>query len=350
MNRLMRFGRACVGTPLNAAITAGLALLLAWALPPLLRWSVADATWSAVDRRGCGADGACWAFIKARWALFFYGPYPPAERWRADLAACLLIGALLASLFLRRGRGWALAALLVGVPLVGGVLLAGGVPGLPAVPTADWGGLLLNIVLCFLAVAGAIPIGTALALGRRARLPFVQALCTALVEFWRGVPVLAVLFMGLVLLPMMLPPSWRLDTLVRAAAVLVFFISAYMAEVIRGGLQGVGRGQYEAAAALGLGPVQAHIRVILPQAMRIAVPGIINLVVDLFKDTTLVSIVGLFDLMGVVNQSLKDQAWLGHPTEGYVFAAIVFFACCLLISLAGSVLERRLTTQGRPSA
>ncbi len=347
MTRLIRFARACVGTPTNAAITAGLLLLLSWTVPSLFRWGVADATWSAIDRRGCAADGACWAFIRARWALFFYGPYPPPERWRVDLTAILLLAALLASLFVRRGRGWALLALLVGVPLAGGVLLAGGLPGLPLVPTADWGGLLLNVVLCFLAVAAAIPLGTLLALGRRADLPFVRGLCTALVEFWRGVPVLAVLFMGLVLLPMALPPGWSMDTLVRAAAVLVFFISAYMAEVIRGGLQGVGRGQYEAAAALGLHPVQVHLRVILPQAMRIAVPGIINLVVDLFKDTTLVSIVGLFDLMGVVNQSLKDQAWLGHASEGYVFAAGVFFACCLLVSLAGSVLERRLSSQPR---
>lgn len=347
MNRLVRVARACVGTPSNAAITALLVLFLVWALPPLVRWGLADATWSAVDRRGCGPDGACWAFIRARWALFFYGPYPPPERWRVDLAGALLVVALLAALFLRRGRVWALLTLVAGVPVVAGVLLAGGVLGLPAVATADWGGLLLNVVLCFIAVAAAIPIGTLLALGRRAHLPFIRALCTTLVEFWRGVPILAVLFMGLVLLPMMLPPGWTMDTLLRAAAVLVFFISAYMAEVIRGGLQGLGPGQYEAAKALGLHPIQAHLTVILPQAMRIAVPGIVNLVVDLFKDTTLVSIVGLFDLMGVVNQSLKDQAWLGHPAEGYVFAALIFFVCCLLISLAGSVLEHRLKTVDR---
>lgn len=347
MIRFGRFARACVGTPSNAVITVLLVLLLAWALPPLIRWGVADATWSAMDRRGCGSDGACWAFVRARWALFFYGPYPPPERWRVDLAGAVLVMALLAALFLRRGRGWALLALVAGVPIVAGVLLAGGLFGLPPVATADWGGLLLNVVLCFVAVAAAIPIGTLLALGRRAQLPFIRALCTALVEFWRGVPILAVLFMGLVLLPMMLPPGWRMDTLLRAAAVLVFFISAYMAEVIRGGLQGIGNGQYEAAKALGLHPIQAHLTVILPQAMRIAVPGIVNLIVDLFKDTTLVSIVGLFDLMGVVNQSLKDQAWLGHPTEGYVFAALVFFVCCLLISVAGSVLERRLRVAER---
>ena len=345
MTKLVRFARNCVGTPGNAVVTIVLLAALAWLVPPLWRWGVADATWTAADRHGCGPDGACWAFIRARTALFFYGPYPPAERWRADLATTLLAIALAASLFLRRGRGWALVALVLAVPIAGAVLLAGGVFGLVPVATADWGGLLLNVVLCFIAVTAALPLGTLLALGRHARLPFVRALCTTFVEFWRGVPILAVLFMGLVLLPMALPRSWSLDTLLRAILVLTFFISAYMAEVIRGGLQGIGTGQYEAAAALGLHPVHAHLRVILPQAFRIAVPGIVNLIVDLFKDTTLVSIVGLFDLMGVVNQSMKDQAWLGHPTEGYVFAALVFFICCLAISLAGSLLERRLATR-----
>ena len=347
MRRLGALAQACFGSKRNAVTTLALALLLAWVVPPLLRWGFADATWSAPDRRGCGPNGACWAFIRARLALFFYGPYPVPERWRVDASAGLLAAALVASMVLRRGRGIALAALVAGVPVVGGVLLAGGVFGLAPVATADWGGLMLNVVLCFLAVAASLPLGTLLALGRRSRLPFIRGLCTTLVEFWRGVPILAALFMGMVLLPMVLPAGWSLDTLLRAALVLVFFISAYMAEVIRGGLQGVGSGQYEAASALGLHPVQSHLRVILPQAMRIAVPGIINLVVDLFKDTTLVSIVGLFDLMGVVNQSLKDQAWLGHATEGYVFAAAVFFLCCLLISMAGSILERRLAQEPR---
>lgn len=337
----MKLLRALFGTKINAALSIALLLLLAWVLPPLLGWAFGDATWTAVNRKGCVSDGACWAFVRARLALFFYGPYPAAERWRIDVAALLLLSALLAALFARR-RGVALIALLVVVPVADGVLLAGGVLGLAPVATADWGGLTLNVVLCFLAVAAAIPLGTLLALGRRSRWPFIYGLCTTLIEFWRGVPLLAVLFMGLVLLPMALPEGWSPDNLVRTALVLVFFISAYMAEVIRAGLQGVGKGQHEAAAALGLHPAPAHLTVILPQAMRIAVPGIINLVVDLFKDTTLVSIVGLFDLMGVVNQSLKDQAWLGLAREGYVFAAVIFFVCCLLISLAGSVLERRL--------
>ena len=344
MRRALALLRAMVATPSNAAVSACLLLLLAWILPPLWQWAVQGATWTAPNRRACGPDGACWAFIRARFALFFYGPYPAAERWRVDLTAIVLASSLLMVLF-RRGRlGW---ALLAASPVVGGLLLAGGVAGLAPVPTTDWGGLMLNVVLCFVSVAAAIPLGTLLALGRRSRWPFVAGLCTVMVEFWRGVPILAALFMGMVLLPMALPEGWSPDNLVRAIVILVFFISAYMAEVVRGGLQGVGRGQHEAAAAIGLHPVQSHLTVILPQAMRIAVPGIINLVVDLFKDTTLVSVVGLFDLMGVVGQSVKDQAWLGLAREGYVFAAVVFFACCLVISSAGSMLERRLGVRGR---
>ena len=341
--------RALFGTPATALLTLAIAALLGWAIPGLIGWGVTGATWVAENRRGCGPDGACWAFIRARIGLFLYGGYPAAEHWRVDLAAALAGAALLGCLFARRHRGAWFAILLVVVPITGGVLLAGGILGLRPVPTADWGGLMLNAVLSFVAVGGAIPLGTLLALGRRSPLPFVRGLCVALIEFWRGVPLLGVLFMGLVLLPMVLPAGVTVDNLVRALVVLTLFASAYMAEVVRGGLQGVPNGQREAAAALGLHPLQVNLTVVLPQAWRIALPGVVNVVVDLFKDTTLVSIVGLFDLMGVVNQSLKDQAWLGLAREGYAFAALLFFGCCLLLSLAGSVLERRLT-QDTPSS
>lgn len=334
--------RALFATPASAVLTLLLAALLAWALPPLFHWTLAATTWVAPNRRGCAADGACWAFIGARLGLFFYGGFPVPQRWRVDLAGLVMLVALLGSLFARRHRAAWLGVLLLGVPLVGGLLLAGGVFGLVFVPTADWGGLMLNVVLSFVAVGFSIPLGTLLAYGRRSRLPFVHALSVALIEFWRGVPLLGVLFMGLVLLPLVLPQGITVDNLARALVVLTLFASAYMAETIRGGLQGVPPGQAEAAAALGLHPLRANITVILPQAFQVAVPGIVNVAVDLFKDTTLVSIVGLFDLMGVVNQSLKDQSWLGLAQEGYVFAALLFFACCLLISLAGSVLEHRL--------
>jgi len=334
--------RTLFGTPVTAMLTVGIVAVLSWAVPPLWRWGVVGATWVASNRRGCSLDGACWAFIKARLGLFLYGGYPIEQQWRVNLAATLMLAALLGCLFARRRRTLWFVLLLGVMPATAGVLLAGGVAGLPPVPTADWGGLMLNAVLSFVAVAGAIPLGTALAFGRRSNLPFVRGLCTAMIEFWRGVPLLGVLFMGLVLLPMVLPNGVTVDNLVRALVVLVLFTSAYMAEVVRGGLQGVSHGQREAAAALGLHPLQANLTVVLPQAMRIALPGIVNVVVDLFKDTTLVSVVGLFDLMGVVNQSLKDQSWLGLANEGYAFAALLFFGCCLLLSLAGSMLERRL--------
>jgi general L-amino acid transport system permease protein len=338
---MIRQLRALVATPASAGLTAAMLALLGWAGPPVWRWAVQAATWAAPNRRACGPDGACWAFIRARFGLFLYGPYPVDERWRVDVAIGLMILCVLGCLFARR-RGLWLALLVLAMPPVAGLLLAGGVPGLPSVPTADWGGLMLNVVLSFVALALSVPFGVLLAYGRRSRLPFVHGLSVAMIEFWRGVPLLGVLFMGLALLPMMLPQGITLDNLARALIVLTLFTSAYMAEVTRGGLQGVAPGQEDAAAALGLHPVRIQITVVLPQALRVAVPGMINVAVDLFKDTTLVSVVGLFDLMGVVNQSLKDQAWLGLAQEGYVFAGLLFFACCLLISLAGSVLERRL--------
>lgn len=334
--------RTLFGTPVTATLTVVITAALGATLPPLWRWGVAGATWIASNRTGCAPDGACWAFIRARLGLFLYGGYPPAEQWRVDLSAGLLIAALLGCLFARHYRALSFVLLLGVVPVVAGVLLAGGVAGLAPVPTADWGGLMLNAVLSFVAIAGAIPLGIALAFGRRSSLPFVRGLCTVMVEFWRGVPLLGVLFMGLVLLPMVLPGGVTVDNLVRALVVLTLFTSAYMAEVVRGGLQGVPPGQMEAAAALGLHPLRANLTVVLPQAMRVALPGIVNVVVDLFKDTTLVSVVGLFDLMGVVNQSLKDQSWLGLANEGYAFAAMLFFGCCLILSLTGSMLERRL--------
>ena len=340
-----KLARALFGTKLNALLTVLMLALFALTLPPLFHWAIEAATWDAVNRRGCTPGGACWAFIRARLALFFYGTYPLAERWRVHAALLVLAVALAGTLFARRHRAAWLGMLLLGVPLIDGLLLAGGLLGLPAVPTPDWGGLMLNVVLSFVAIAGSLPIGAGLAFGRRSRWPVLRLLCIAMIEFWRGVPLLAVLFMGLILLPMFLPGGVTVDNLVRALIVLTLFTSAYMAEAIRGGLQGVPQGQSEAALALGMHAGLVNLLVVLPQALRIALPGIVNIVVDLFKDTTLVAVVGLFDLMGVVMQSLKDSSWLGLAAEGYTFAAVTFFLACLLISLTGSMLERRLGSE-----
>jgi general L-amino acid transport system permease protein len=338
--------RALFGTKLNATLTIIMLALLYLTVPPFLNWALAHATWDGLSRRACAPDGACWAFVKARFALFIYGRYPEPERWRVDLAFVLLAITVSGALFSRR-RGWWVAVLLLGMPGVGGVLLVGGVFGLPRVATGDFGGLMLNVVLTFVAVVGSLPLGILLAFGRQSSLPVVRWGSIAFIELWRGSPLLAVLFMGLIMLPMFLPAGMTVDNLIRAIVVMTLFECAYMAETVRGGLQGVPKGQTEAALALGMHTATAQVLVVLPQAMRLAIPGIINIVVDLFKDTTLVSIVGLFELMGVINQSLKDPNWLGLAIEGYTFAMGLFFVACLVISLAGQTLERQFGSAAR---
>ena len=339
--RLRGVVRALFGTRLNAALTLAMAALFYLLVPPFIEWALVHATWDGLSRKACVPDGACWAFVRARFGLFVYGRYPLEERWRVDLVLAALAVLSVGALFAPRGRGWCLALLLTLVPAGGAILLSGGVFGLRPVETGDWGGLTLNIVITFIAVALSLPLGIALAFGRQSSLPLVRWGSIAFIEAWRGSPLLAVLFMGLIMLPMFLPNGVTVDNLVRAIVVLTLFESAYMAETVRGGLQAVPKGQTEAALALGMHDMGARTLVVLPQAMRLAIPGIINIVVDLFKDTTLVSIVGLFDLMGVINQSLKDPNWLGLAVEGYTYAVFQFFVLCLLISLAGQRLERR---------
>ncbi|MBN8927612.1 MAG: hypothetical protein BGO51_12650 [Rhodospirillales bacterium 69-11] len=339
--------RALFGTPLNAVLTLAMIGLFWLAIPPFVEWAFAHATWDGLSRKACAPDGACWAFVRARFALFIYGRYPVEERWRVGVVLVTLAVLAIGALFAPRGRGWCLGLLMTVLPIGGAILLTGGIFGLRPVATGDWGGLMLNVVITFVAVLISLPIGVALAFGRQSELPVVRWVSITFIEVWRGSPLLAVLFMGLIMLPMFLPNGVTVDNLVRAVVVLSLFESAYMAETIRGGLQGVPKGQTEAALALGMHKTGAQALVVLPQAMRLAIPGIINIVVDLFKDTTLVSIVGLFDLMGVINQSLKDPNWLGLAMEGYTFAVVLFFFACLVISLAGQTLERRFGSASR---
>jgi general L-amino acid transport system permease protein len=329
---------------LNTLLTLVVLVALAVIVPPFLRWAVSDATISGISRAACTGDGACWTFIRLRLPTFIYGHYPPEERWRVHLVLALLVAFGFPALREHsRRRGLWLVLLLTAFPVLAGILLVGGVAGLAFVDTTDWGGLMLDVVISFVTVAGSLPLGIVLALGRRSQLRVVRALCVGFIEIWRGVPLLTVLFMSAVMVPLFLPQGISVDRLLRAMVALVLFNSAYMAEVIRGALQGVPRGQEEAAYSVGLHWVQVQRLVVLPQALRIAVPGIVNTVVDLFKDTTLVTIVGLSDLLGAVNQALKDPAWLGFATEGYVFSAAVFFVCCFSMSAYGRSVERRLS-------
>ena len=327
----------------NSILTIVVLALAAFILPPLLRWTITHASFWGMDKSACTGDGACWTFIRVRFPLFIYGRYPSDQYWRVDFSFVLLAAFCIPVLRDKVPHRWAWALVLLLVfPTIASVLLWGGIFGLPYVDTSLWGGLMLDVIVSFVTVAGSLPFGIVLAFGRRSRLPIVRMLSIGYIEVWRGVPLLTVLFMSTVVLPLFMPEGVSLDRLLRAMAALVLFNSAYMAEVVRGGLQGVAAGQEEAAHTLGLRWWHAQAFIVLPQAMRIVVPGIINTVVDLFKDTTLVTIIGLFDLLGTVEQALKDPAWLGFAKEGYVFSAMMFFVCCFAMSAYGRSFERRL--------
>jgi general L-amino acid transport system permease protein len=325
---------------LLSLVVLALALLI---LPPLIRWAVIHASISGVSRAACNGDGACWTFIRVRLPMFFYGLYPSSQYWRVDLAFVLLVAFCFPVLRGQvRHRLWFVLLLFTVFPALATWLLSGGFLGLDYVDTNLWGGLMLDVIIAFVTVAGSLPLGILLAFGRRSQLPVVRTLSVGYIELWRGVPLLTVLFMSAVLLPLFLPQGVSVDRLLRAIVALILFNAAYMAEVVRGGLQGIDVGQEEAADSLGLRWWHAQAFIVLPQALRIVLPGIINTVVDLFKDTTLVTIIGLFDLLGSVEQALKDPAWLGFAKEGYMFSAVVFFACCFAMSAYGRSMERRL--------
>jgi len=325
----------------NTALTVAMVALIVLVVPPFMRWAITDATLSGVAKSACIGDGACWTFIKVRLPTFFYGHYPADQTWRVDLVGLLLIAFSIPVMRDRvRHRGRWLLLLLIVFPILAGILLSGGVFGLPYIDTNAWGGLMLDVLIAFVTVAGSLPLGILLALGRRSQLPVVRFLSVGFIELWRGVPLLTALFMSAVIVPLFLPNGVSVDRLIRALVALVLFNGAYMAETVRGGLQGVPLGQEEAAYSIGLRWRQVQSYIVLPQALRYVVPGLVNNIVDLFKDTTLVTIVGLFDLLGAVSQALKDPAWLGFAKEGYVFSA--FFVCCFVMSGDGRRFERRL--------
>jgi general L-amino acid transport system permease protein len=327
----------------NSALTVIVLVSLFLIVPPFVRWAITDASIAGNAKSACTGDGACWTFIKVRLPTFFYGHYPTEERWRVDLVGLLLVAFSVPVMRDRtRHRGLSLLLLLTVFPVLAGILLVGDLPGLPYVDTNLWGGLMLDVLIAFVTVAGSLPLGILLALGRRSELPVVRLLSVGFIELWRGVPLLTVLFMSAVMVPLFLPSGVSVDRLIRALIALVLFNAAYMAETVRGGLQGVVIGQEEAAYSVGLRWWQVQLFVVLPQALRYVVPGLVNNIVDLFKDTTLVTIIGLFDLLGAVNQALKDPAWLGFAKEGYVFSMVVFFVCCFAMSSYGRRFERRL--------
>jgi general L-amino acid transport system permease protein len=337
--------RNLFSSPLNSALTLVALYLLYIAVPPLIQWAFLNADWVGATRDDCAGEGACWVFVRVRFDQFMYGFYPEAERWRVNAAFLLLIVAAI-PLFVRAfpKKLWIGAFLLLVYPVIAFYLFTGGAFGLPEVETSLWGGLMLTLIIAGVGMTAALPLGILLALGRRSQMPIVRAICVTFIEFWRGVPLITVLFMSSVMLPLFLPEGVNFDKLLRALIGVTLFQSAYMAEVVRGGLQAIPKGQYEAAMALGLGYWKMMSLVILPQALKLVIPGIVNTFIALFKDTTLVIIIGLFDLLGIVQSAINDPSWLGFATEGYVFAAVMFWMFCFGMSRYSQSLEERLHT------
>ncbi|MBC2859728.1 amino acid ABC transporter permease [Stappia sp. 28M-7] len=388
----------------NAIMTVVGIAMLALILPPTINWLFIDAVWTGTSRDACVVEGAgaCWAFVYAKFGQFMYGRYPDPERWRVDLTGLLLIAGLVPAAIPRVPfKRETVLYLLIVFPIAGFILLTGGnielsgtfwiglailaaialaitglicsnagialaAPlkvvaamflalaavfavvsfdfGLRPVETQLWGGLLVTLVVAIVGIVASFPLGILLALGRRSKLPAVKLVSVIFIEFWRGVPLITVLFMSSVMLPLFLPDGVNFDKLLRALIGVALFASAYMAEVVRGGLQAIPKGQYEAADAMGLSFWQGIGLIIMPQALKLVIPGIVNTFIGLFKDTSLVLIIGLFDLLGIVSLNFSDANWASPntPATGFVFAAFVFWIFCFGMSRYSIYMERRL--------
>jgi general L-amino acid transport system permease protein len=344
-------------SPLNIALTIICVAFLAWVIPPLLRFFLFDAVWTGDNREVCVATpdhpdpGACWAYIHAWLSYFVYGFYPRIERWRVDLFfAALAFGVGWLAWLSAPRRDLGAIYFFVALPILSYILLSG-VPivGLASVPTTLWGGILVTIVVATVGIVVSLPLGILLALGRRSERPVIRLFSIAFIEFVRGVPLITVLFMASVMLPLFVPERFAPEKLLRALIGVAMFASAYMAEVVRGGLASVPRGQYEAAEALGLTFWRMMILVILPQALRVTLPNIVNTFIALFKDTSLVFIVGIFDFLRTIEAARVDPNWATPNTSatGYAFAAAFYFICCYGMSRYARKVEARLARAHR---
>ena len=329
------------GTPATAVGTFVIAFCIAWIAVPFLRWALIDANWSGTSRNDCTAGGACWVFIRARFGQFMYGLYPADQRWRVDLTGILFLLSVVAIVFAPKRLQLRLGLFsLVILPPLGIWLLAGGFVLRP-VETREWGGLMLTLFISVYSSLIAIPLGILFALGRQSELKVIRLVSILFIEFWRGVPIIAVIFLASLLLPLILPSGVGIDRLARAVIGLGLVIAAYMAEAVRGGLQALPSGQREAATALGLTYWKATGLIILPQALRISLPAMTNEFIALVKNTTLVLVVSILDLLGIAQASLADPSWVGMNMEAYFFSGGIYWLICYGLSRWSRALERR---------
>jgi general L-amino acid transport system permease protein len=312
--------------------TALIGLAFLTLAPKLFNWAIADAVLNGGYEACHAAHRACWAVVKEKFRFMLFGRYPQEEHWRALLCTTMLLGLILASCTRAFWKPW-LPALWVGVLVLYFALMRGGIAGLRYVETDLWSGLPLTILLASLSMVMAFPIAMLVALGRRSSMPAIRSLCTVYVELIRGVPLISVLFMASFMFPLLMPQGFNIDVLIRVLAGITLFAAAYMAEVIRGGLQAIPKGQIEAAATLGLSYWQTQRMVVLPQALATVVPGLMNNFISTFKDTSLVAIVSLYELTGAMGMAMNSDAdWRAFRIEGYLFIALIYFVFCFSMS------------------
>lgn len=318
---------------------------VAWFLIVALDWLVFSATFVGNSQTDCTGNGACWLPITQRIGLFVYGFYPETQSWRVDIAFALAAG-IFPLLYLKRvDRRWTLLYLAL-LPFVMWWLLKGGL-GLPEVSSTQFAGILVTVFLGVVGMVFALPIGILLALGRRSKKPVIRLLCVLYIELIRSVPVITLLFMASLMIQLFLPPGLHIDILLRVLAVLILFTAAYMAETVRGGLQGMPKGQYEAAAALGFSYWKTMGLIILPQVLRNTIPPLLTQFVGLFKETTLVMVVGVLDVVGIAMSTTSAPEWIGLENEVYLFLALFFFVICFALSRYARHLERQMEKSRR---
>jgi len=332
---------------LNVLLTFVAIYILYLLLPPILNWTIFDANFDlTADNQSCGREGACWSFVNANLKMFIYGFYPQEELWRVNtmfglIAALIVLGSIIKNSQYK--AHYIIGSFLI-YPVVAFFLLYGGL-GLEIVETDKWGGLTLTVVVAAVGIVASFPLGILFALGRQSEMRVVKFISVVYIEFIRGVPLITILFMASVVLPLFFSAGMDIDKLLRALIGITLFQTAYIAEVIRGGLQAIPRGQYEAADAAGLSFLQKTMLVILPQALKISIPNIVGSFISLFKDTTLLLIIGLFDMLAIVGAATSNSDWLGRDTEGYVFVAMVIWVILYSMSRYSKRLEVRFSTE-----
>ena len=330
----------------NALLTLFTIFIIIKSIPPMLDWFILEANFVGNSKVDCTGDGACWVFIKVWFNRFMYGLYPDTEQWRINTAFLILFAVVGVSFFVsEKLKKYFILFLVFVFPFLGIKLISGGSFGLEYVESAAWGGLSLTFIISAFAILFCFPIGVILALGRRSTLPAIKYISIGFIELWRGVPLITVLFMSAVMFPMFLPDGTFIDKLIRVLIAITLFEAAYMAEVVRGGLQALPKGQYEAAKSLGMGYWRMNALIILPQALKLVIPGIANTLLALVKDTPLIFVVGLMELAGMIGLAKTNPKWLGMAMEGYVFAGLVFWVICYAMSRYSQNLEKKLSTE-----